>query len=382
MNAMKKILTLMVIGSVLIFTGCEKDDTVETLDKEDAVQTLEKNDEELKASLKEIESTEGMQAIQTLEGLTQKDDPFSDETKSGGGEIIIENLQKVLRPTDNKQLKREGSYPFDFDNWVGTYEWQDTKEWNVKREDPDDQIIIKFPTDTTQESPENNAVLTLTDYSEFETTDSLGNTVYVADTVKMTLEIDGKEVLNVDYALDYDNELDAVQSLEATVYLKPFTWELSMSEEKVEAALINENNGNVLVSFSFEITFRDNMEDVEKLNGYVQFHNLRLDGGIKPYNLQRLEDETFLVENELTSFDDMVEYVNEQIDISLYKADTGNKIADMKVILDEESEDDIPVQPVLVFEDGSEEPAGQYFENVSNYIKSILETYNLEKSKI
>jgi len=382
MNAIKRILTLSIIGSVLIFAGCEKDDTVKTLEKEKAVQTLETNSQEIEASLEQIESTDGMKAMKTLNGLTQKNDPFATTKSAADNKTIISNLQEILKPINENNLKRSGDRKFNFDKWVGTYVWQDTKEWNVTLGDPDDAIVIEFPTDTTTDPVENNAVLTINNYHEFETTDSLGNTVYVADTIKLNLVVNDQEVLNVDYTLDYDKETEMVNSLSAIVYLKPFTWELSMSQKTIEASLVNNNTGNVLTSFAFEVTFMDNGEDVKKLNGHVQLRNLNLEGGIKPYNIQRLEDETFLVEQDLTSVEDIIAYVNEQIDMSLYRVDTGNKIADLKIIRDKDSENDVPAQLALVFKDGSKEPAKQYFENVISYVKSILEKYNVGDSKV
>jgi|GEM_PF-1458142 len=379
MNGIRKILTLTIIGSVMVFAGCEKDDTVKTLEKEDAVQTLETNSREIENTLEQIETTDGMKAMQTLSGLTKKDDPFGSTQKSSGDLSIISNLQEILKPVNESHLKRLGEQKFNFDEWVGTYEWQDTKEWKVMLGEPGDKIIIHFPTDTTSEPVENNATLTINEYSEFETTDSLGNTVYVADTVKMNLVVDGEEVVNVNYTLDYNEEQEMVNSLSAVVYIKPFTWELSLTQNSIQAALINENTGNVVTSFSFEVTFMDNMEDVKKLNGNVQLHNLNLEGGIKPNNLQKLKDPTFLREQELTTMEDMVEYANEQIDVALYQVNTGNKIADLKVVINEESDAEVPVEAALVFKDGTQEMAKKYFKNVINYIKSVLEKYEVSE---
>ena len=380
MNAIKKILTLTIIGAVFLFTGCEKDDTVKTIDKEKAVQTLETNSQEIETSLEEIENTDGMKAMKTLNGLTQKNDPFA--KSAADNKTIISNLQEILKPISENSLKRSGDQKFYFEKWVGTYVWQDTKEWNVTLGDPDDKIVIEFPTDTTTDPIENNAVLTINNYHEFETPDSLGNTVYVADTVKLNLEVNDEEVLSIDYTLDYDEANQMVNSLSANVDLNPYSWKLDMTQSSIKASLTNKDNGNVLTSFAFEVTFKDNGEDVKKLNGHVQLRNLNLEGGIKPYNIQRLEDENFLIEKDLTSVEDIIAYVNEQIDISLYRVDTGNKIADLKVIKAQDSEKAIPAQLALVFKDGSEEPAKQYFENVISYVKSILKKYNLGDSKV
>lgn len=385
MNAIKKILTLTIVGSVLIFAGCENDDTVTTMDKEEAKQTLEQNDREIKNSLEEIENTKGMQAMKTLNGITKENDPFSDLQKSTGYESVLSNLQEVLKPINENHLKRSAEQKFYFNDWCGTYTWEGTKEWTIKLEDPDDKIVINFPTDTTEEPITNNAVLTLSDYSEFETTDSLNNKIYVPDTVIANLTVDGEKVLDINYTLDYDAKNEVVTELSANIYLKPFTWSLSMTQNSMEASLTNENTGNVLTSFAFEVTFMDDddmedMEDVEKLNGNVQLHNLNLQGWIKPSNIQKIEDKETWAEQGWETLDDVIEYVNEQIDISLYHLN-GNKIADLKVIKNDTDKEQL-VQVVLVFKDDSTEPAKQYFENVIAYIKSVMEKYNLEESEV
>lgn len=380
MNAIKKILTLTIVGSVLIFAGCENDDTVTTMDKEEAKQTLEQNDREIKNSLEEIENTKGMQAMKTLNGITKENDPFSDLQKSTGYESVLSNLQEVLKPINENHLKRSAEQKFYFNDWCGTYTWEGTKEWTIKLEDPDDKIVINFPTDTTEEPITNNAVLTLSDYSEFETTDSLNNKIYVPDTVIANLTVDGEKVLDINYTLDYDAKNEVVTELSANVYLKPFTWSVTMTQNSMEASLTNENTNKVLTSFAFEATFEDNMEDVEKLNGNVQLHNLNLQGWIKPSNIQKIEDKETWAEQGWETLDDVIEYVNEQIDISLYHLN-GNKIADLKVIKNDTDKEQL-VQVVLVFKDDSTEPAKQYFENVIAYIKSVMEKYNLEESEV
>ncbi|MBS3769965.1 MAG: hypothetical protein KGY69_06895 [Bacteroidales bacterium] len=380
MNAIKKVLTLTIIGSVLIFAGCEDDDTVSVMDKEEAITTLEQNDQELKTSLEDIENTKGMQAMQTLNGITEENDPFSDQ-KASGYETVLENLQEVLKPVNENHLKRSAEQKFDFDKWVGTYTWEGPKEWNIQLEEPDDAIVIEFPTDTTEEPIENNAVLTLSDYSEFETTDSLGNTVYVPNTVVANLTVDDEEVLTIDYTLEYDSDNEMVTSLSADVYLKPFTWSLSMTQNSIEASLTNENTGNVLTSFAFEVTFTDdNMEDVEKLDGHVQLHKLNLQGWIKPSKIEKVEDQDTWADQGWESIDDVIEYVNEQIDISLYHIN-GNKIADLKIIKNDTDKEQL-VEVVLVFKDDSTEPAKDYFQKVIEYIKSVMAKYNLEEPEV
>lgn len=379
MNAIKKILTLSIVGSVLIFAGCEEDDTVTVMDKEEAVQTLEQNSQDIEASMEGIEKTEGMQAMETLNGIMEENDPFSELQKSTGYESVIGNLKEVLKPINENHLKRSAEQKFNFDGWVGTYTWQhDKKEWVPAMGEPDDKIIFEFPADPTQD-PENNAELTLSDYSEFETTDSLGNTVYVPDTVSASLTVDDEEVLTIDYTLGYDEENEMVTSLSANVDLKPFTWEVSMDENSIEATLTNEDR--VVTSFSFDVTFMDNMEDVEKLDGQVLLYNLNLDGWINPHNIEQIEDEETWAEQGWESIDDVIEYVNEQINMTLYHVD-GDKIADLKVIKTEESDTELPVQLVWVFKDDSTEPAKKYFENLISYVESILAKYNLEESEL
>jgi hypothetical protein len=127
------------------------------------------------------------------------------------------------------------------------------------------------------------------------------------------------------------------------------------------------------------------MEDVKKLEGNFQLHNLNLDGWIEPSDIQNVQDTTFWVEQGWESLDDMVEYVNEQFDVSLYKVDTGNKIADLKVIKkdqEDQSRFEMPVELVLVFKDGSTRPAKEFYQNVITYFKNIMDQYNIQQTDL
>jgi len=373
MKTLKNIVTLLVIGSVLIFAGCEEEDSTKTISKDEAVQTLNQNSQDLESDLQAMENTEGMQAIEVLASLTQESDPFASPTKSIGDEFLIGKIQQIMRPVESQNLQKFGSQPFNFGDHTGTYTWQSEGVW-TEDPNPTDSIIIEFPTDTTADPLTNNAVFALSNYEETAVTDSLDNTVYVPTKVEASLTIDGTKVVDLSWNLEI-TETDGetvLSSLDATVYVKPFTYTVSLTQNSLSASINRDNVETSLMSINLNVTFMDNMEDVEKLKGNVQVHNLNFKGWVKPYAMENREFSS----TDMTTAD-ILDYYNEQIDLALFKYDTGNKIADVKFVETDTQTSEPPMELVFVFKDDSTEPVKGYFENIYQYLQQLLGQGNM-----
>ena len=77
MKTLRNIALLAIVGSVLMFAGCEEEESTKTIDKEEAEQTLSNNSDEMASDLDQMANTDGMEAMNVLVGLTEKDDPFA-----------------------------------------------------------------------------------------------------------------------------------------------------------------------------------------------------------------------------------------------------------------------------------------------------------------
>ena len=373
MKTLRNIALLAIVGSVLMFAGCEEEESTKTIDKEEAEQTLSNNSDEMASDLDQMANTDGMEAMNVLVGLTEKDDPFA-QKKSWSGESVVHTLQEALKASENGVARRKSSQPFAFDDLTGTYTWDGYKTWTVQQDNPPDAIVIEFPTDTTVENPENNATLTLSSYDEKMITDSSGNEEYVPTDIGATLEVDGNKVAEISWELSIEqvnNETPVLNSLNASIYLKPFTYSIELTQSSLLATMSSDNVESNILAVDIDVTFMDNMEDVKKVQGSVKIRNLQFKGWIKPYAMENVDAEG------ITSTGDLVEYYNEQIDVSVFRADNGNKLADIKFVEDTDSQDEMPMKLVFVFKNGDTEPVKGYFQNVMEKIQQHLNRYNV-----
>jgi len=365
MKTLKQIVVMTVIGSMLIFAGCEEEESTKTVSTEEAEEILAQNSQELNSELEAMENSKGMKTVQTLVALSQKDDPFA-QKKSLGEESILRSIQKTLKPVENKNnLKRFGDQPFNFSDHTGTYTWQSEGVWNVNTNAPTDAIVIEFPTDTTMDPVENNAVFTLSTYEETAVTDSSGEEVYIPTRIEATLNVDDTLVASVSWTLEIA-EVDGatvVEQMDASINLVPHTYKVEITQNTLFASISNDEMETPLMSVNMNATFMDNMEDVQKLEGNVQVRNLNFKGWIEPYDMQNPD---------IQDSGDFVEYYNNQIDLALYKYDTGEKIADVKFVQsDSQTGTGLPMKLVFEFKDGSTTPVKEHFQKIYQYLQQL-----------
>lgn len=378
MHTLIKMITLTIVASVFVFVGCEEEEQVKTLDKDTAVQTLETNSQEIEASMKEMENSEGMKVLRTLDSLMRLDDPFSKaDIKASKNEFIVSSLRASMKPTPVRKAKRLGNEPFDFQNHTGTYTWQAEGKWHYSQQEPSDTIMFEFPSDSAQET--NNATLILSEYTEIEAKDTANNTVYLPARIKANLYEDGEEVGNIDYTMVYNDNNDMVTSLEADVFLKPYTWDIDFNQNTVAGTFQKTGQETPILSFSFDITFMDNLQDIKELQGNLRLHDMNFKGWIEPYDLAQLEEDDFWEEQGWRTMDEALEYANNQFDIALYKFSTNDKLADLKVVnqTEEDEASDIAVDYVFVFKDGSTKSAEEVFDNIVVFLQNMMNRYSI-----
>ncbi len=369
MKTLRNIVSLAVIGAMLVFTGCEEEQSTQTVSKEDAIATLEENSANLTASLQNMQNTQGMKAMGTLAALGEKNNPF-DQTKATSGQTVLKSIQKAIKPVQKKELKKLGEQPFDFESHTGIYTWLGPGNWEKA---PSDSIIIRFPADTSADPIENNGEFILADYAETTMTDTAGETVYVPTVIDAKLLVDGEEVMSVDWTMETENfdGTTILKSLDATVKLHAYTYTLSLSQSSISAAISVEEQDLPIMSVNMSVLMMTNMEDIKKVDGNFQVLNLIFKGWIEPYDMQHMEDA------DVTTREDMVAYLNEQMDLSAHVYNTGKKIADIKFVLDEDSDDEMFFEPVFVFKDGSEEPIENHFQELQQYLQNLASKYDI-----
>jgi hypothetical protein len=378
METLRRIILVGFIASIAMLTACEEeeDDKVKTMDKEEAVNVLQSSSQDIEEDLQEMNQTKGMQAMGTLTMLSQMSPmPMMSAKSFEYEEGIVQTLQKTLKQHP-KQVKRIGDEPFNFDEHTGTYSWDsDSLKWDFS-DNTESEIIIEFPTDTSMS--QNNAVLTINNYSETQTTLD-GDEQYVPTNIVANLTINDEPYMSLTYSASFSD--DQMTSMEMELTLNPFTYKVNTSGGNSVSASIMKNQ-NTLLSTNLTFTFTSSeMEEVERVEGNLRIRQMNLKGWIKP---AALNDTSAFMQNASTT-GELIEYLNQQFDISLYDYDSDNKIADVKVVEAEGNTGTIegyPIQLVFVFNDGSQTPVQEYFQGIITYMQNLMGNYGVNNIDI
>lgn len=368
MKTLKRILLFGIIAGVTVFTSCEKDDDTNTLNKEDAEAVIETSNQSIDSVMTEMQNSESMKTMEVLGSLTSANDPFVSPSKSLSNPMLVESIKDILNP-DQLYTQKAGDSHFIFSDHTGTYTWQQDSTWNVDPNNPSDAIIIEFPSDPANYGQTgNNAVLTVSNYSETEVITDTGST-WIPVTLDAKLEVNGTKYIEVSYSLTLDNEGNPTE-VSMSLYMKPFTYSLSFTENSISYSLAKDGVDNTLFSGDLTFTFvSSEMEDVKKVEGNIQMKELNFKGWVKPY---ALGDSTNY--QGVESYEDIAENMNEQMDIKVHKFDTGDKLANLVFAVDETSNYSIMGSIVIAFEfkDGTTKDAGPYFNEVITKIESMM----------
>ena len=368
MKTLKRILLFGIIAGVTFFTACEEDET-ETLNKDDSQEVIQTNSQEMETTFSEMKESDGMKAIEVLGGLVQEDDPFSNQKNLDLSQDFVSNISEILNP-EKVYSEKAGDTHFVFSDHTGTYSWQSENTWNVVLDSPSDAIVIEFPTDTANYSETgNNAVLTVSNYEEQKITTDTGDT-WMPVALTANLEINGTEYVNVNYSLTFDSNGNPAE-VDMSLFLKPYTYSFNLTNNSIDFALSKEGVENTLISTNLDITFvNSEMEEVEEINGNFQMGNINFDGWIKPY---ALSDSAQYEGAE--SMADIADQMNENMNIKVYKFDSGEKMANLIFDVDQNSQYTLMGSIILAFEysDDTTEDAGPYFESIITQIENMID---------
>lgn len=352
-----------------MFTACEKDET-EELSYEEGKEALNSMDSQMADDLDMMAESEGMTAVATLGGM---DDPFS-SNKSNASTAVIKNIKRFILPIqEQKNLKSTAEIAFNFDDYVGTYTWDNSVErWDVDWGTPSDKIVIIFPADSTNMG-NNNATLTISDYEEVAVT-SDGYTEYLPTLLAADLKIDGTEYMSIDMTGQWDEEGEPT-SLDITVFLKPFTFSGQFSQGSTDASIdlaINYNDEEIF-SAGISATFSDDTkEEPDVIDGYIQYRKVKVEANINVANLAKVFEDLESGDSQYDTVEKIEDAINKEIDAKILS--DGKKVATIEVRLDEEE----GYKPVLIFNDGTEEDAQSYFDNFSSNLEDLFEMIGLQ----
>ncbi len=357
---MKRIfLSLFVVASLLfVFSSCNKDEKA----TEDAKKTIENAISDMGDDLAGLSESEGMKSMESFSSCANSDDPFSSYSKSTASDLKpADRIKKAFLPNFKKSEK---SYSFNFDNKVGTYSWNAANQnWNIELGNPADQIVIKFPAEDST-STDNNAVLTLSTYSEMSYTDDWGYTSYQPTEIAGNLTVDDVEMIKVDYSAEYSSA-GTPTSLDALMEIKPYSFSAEMKDEGTSASADADIslNGSTVFGAGIDITFVDDtQEEPTKFDGYFTYRKIKLKGKV---DIKKLESDVQTASTE----EELIKIINKNVNLSLNEVG-GDKMADIKAVknpdYDGSDYEEMPFDIVFEYPDGSTESVEKYADDFSS----------------
>lgn len=370
---MKKLLTMMLMIASVFFLACE--DETEQLSKEEAVTELNNLDNDMSGYMEEMMNSDGMEAMDILMSMP---DPFT-SSKSSARTSVLPNIQKYLLPVNTvKEKSLLEAEPFDFDTYVGTYTYHHTPfaYWEV--ETGGDKIIINFPTDETNMGT-NDGVLTIHNYNEVMISyydDSYQTMVddYYPTDILADIYVNDVKIVEIDLNATWETVGDMAgepSSFDISVYLMPFEFTGAFDHTATAANIdfgIN-YKGESFFSAGVDATFENgDMDTPLTVGGYIQLLAVKVDADVDVKALEAIFEGLENQTSQYATMEELTKAINNEIDATV--SVDGVKAADIEIQIDQTSEEMVTI--VLVFSDGTTEPAGQYFDGFTTDIEDFF----------
>lgn len=373
---MKKLTVLMLMFASVFFFACE-DDSSDQLSKEEVKTELNNLGSDMSGYMEEMMNSDGIAAMDDLMALMALDDPFTDVkfTKSS----VIPNIKKYLLPV-NPEKNQKSAYeaePFNFDLWVGTYDWDAAHNmWVPNFGNPSDKIILNFP---TEGSATNNATITIHNYDEVMVTyydDYYQTNIedYYPTDILADLYINDVKIVEIDLNATWETTGDAVgdpSSFDISVYLVPFEFTGTFNHTATAASIdfaIN-YDGTSIFSAGVDATFANSDFDSPlTIGGYLQLLAVKIEATVDVNGIETIFEQLEAQTSPYTTIEELTNAINDEIDATVYV--DGTKAADIEIQYNETAEEMITI--VLVFEDGTTEPAEPYFEDFVTDIEDFF----------
>jgi len=374
MKNMKKLVAMMLMLLSVFFFACNDDEEKEPLSPETAKTTLNDLGTQMSADMDEMVNSEGMKIIQLLNSMN---DPFASGTsKSDLRTSVLPNIEKYLIPSfeaKNKKSSYEVS-EFVFSEWTGTYIWDnDLQVWNPS-DSPNDRIILRFPSDSTNMDV-NDATLTIYNYQEQMFVDDDLYEYYQPTAISADLKVDNVLIIEISLTASWNTNGEP-ETLNISVYLNPFTFSGSLivgtTSSKVDFSI--QMNTTKILSTGIEALFTDATKEIlKKVSGYIQYREVKVSASINVANIMTIFDQLENGTSPYTTQEDLVNAINKEIDAKITK--NGALVANIKLGYINQQ-----LTVVLIFSDGTIEAAQPYFEgfaaNIEEFIGFLDEYFN------
>ncbi|HEY9048680.1 MAG TPA: hypothetical protein VIN08_22400 [Ohtaekwangia sp.] len=294
----KRLFSAAALATVIGFASCDNDDATDNnnASKEDAKASIASFNASAKTDLQNLSNTEGLKTIRNLFDLVDTDDPFGRQAadrnklrhyfKQKGND-----LKKIFRTNEADRIAEES---FNFEDNLGIYTWNPSvgEAGEFERTGDAEVIEIHFP---TEGSESNNALLTLKGYSEKEFFDEESQETYYEPTLlNADLYADDVKVASVYLEAAWNDEGFPL-SASLVLSVSPYKLDIEFDDSAATSSYINISllqNQQTLIGAVTTLKYKDSSKSEESLTrveGYLQFKNLKVQGLINGEELNKQE---------------------------------------------------------------------------------------------
>ena len=339
----------LVLGAALV--SCDQGGSSDAdRSPEEAANRITASIDNLGESLRTLEAGSFSTALKGFLGLQDGQARSADWASN-----LVEELETVVRIADGR---------FDFAGSTGEYEWNaGQQQW--ERQSGGDDIVLRFP--ATEESQNNNATFTLSNYADTEVTIEQ-DPVYLPTAGTASLSVEGTEVFsldlrNVDYGTGSGFEIPVPQSFTLDVLTAPHAHRFALSsrsDAEYSFSYDLRTDNRLVAGISVTALLAPNNDD--ELDE-TDLEELAGEGRIGPaltipYTIQVAQ---------LDALDDpSEEQINDLVDATVVYR--GDEIATLRY---DEAREEVEV----VFSDGSVEPASAFYEDFLDEMALVWSDY-------
>lgn len=366
---MKNTAKFGLFGAVLtlfVLSGCNEDSPKSQLSKANAKLAIDEFNASAVNDLQQFTDAAGTQAIGDMFGLVDLDDPFGrigtdrNELKSffkGKGKAF----KSIFVPSKAINGRASAEEPFEFNAKKGIYTWnEELGEFEVTGES--NIIRIQFP---TEGSSSNNAELKLNAFSEVEVFDEeLEEYTYLPTAISAELLVNTTKVASLEFEAVWD-ELGFPITVGIELKINDFTFTLSLDTSGNTSSTLTmsfTHSQETIMAASVTVRYGDNSkseDSLEKIEGFVQFKELKLKGNI---NVAAADAEE-------------VDW-NDIYNFSLYKG--NDKLGDVVFVMEMDEEGFEELVAYLKYADGSKEKLETVLTPVMDELEAIGAEFGLD----
>lgn len=359
----KRILPLFIALFTLAFVACEKDEEQKELSKQEAKLALSAASVSVDSEMEEMQNHKALKSMQRLEDL---DTPIGTDFLFFSTQQLKGNLNESPIAVFKANRKKTSGDQKTFADLVGTYTYNPTTEnWDAQLADPNDKIILNFP---TEGSTTNNATLTIHTWEQTEVTtkrDGITDTYFETSRFVADMTVDQEKVLDLNLNATWA-ENGEPKSIEYKLEVAPYTREISLSstDGSAEFAVSFKKNEITLASFSITASMSEEGEPV-KVSGHVQYGTIKIKGEVDMAGIMASISTA-------STPSKILEKMNENVNVEVLTYPENDKIGNIRIDL---LEDQAELTPVIEFTDGSKEPAEEYLNSVIEQLQEFLKEF-------